>query len=316
MQDYAPPRCELLPLPEHQVAFLVDGEERTRWHYGAEYPRPFLYPLNGPTSGTSLTRMGHPGAENHDHHRSVWFAHHKLLGINFWGDNTEARIRQQHWLVYEDGDDQAAMAVRLGWFDGHDPQPLVEQDAIVAVRPLADGEYALDVQCEFRSRAESIEFQQSNFGFLAVRVAKSISGHFGGGTITSSEGLVGEKEIFGKPARWMDYSGPVRVAGEPGRTVVEGITFFDHPGNPRHPAKWHVREDGWMGASACRDEGLLATRETPLRLRYLLHVHSGGADATRANRLFDDWQNWPAWTVVKSTRPHRQYDLKQLEQNG
>lgn len=71
-----------------------------------------------------------------------------------------------------------------------------------------------------------------------------------------------------------------------------------------------------MGASACRDAGLITTRDAPLRLRYLLHVHSGAVDAARADRLFVDWQNWPAWTVVKSTRPHRQYDLRQLEHNG
>ena len=35
-------------------------------------------------SGATLTRIGHPGAENHDHHRSVWFAHHKVNGLDFW----------------------------------------------------------------------------------------------------------------------------------------------------------------------------------------------------------------------------------------
>ena len=63
-------RCELLPLAEHQVSMRIDGVEKTRWHFGSEYPRPFFYPLNGP-SGVSLTRMGHPGAHNHEHHRSV-----------------------------------------------------------------------------------------------------------------------------------------------------------------------------------------------------------------------------------------------------
>ena len=42
------PRCTLLPLPDHQVAFLVDGAERLRWHFGPQYPRPFFYPLVGP----------------------------------------------------------------------------------------------------------------------------------------------------------------------------------------------------------------------------------------------------------------------------
>jgi len=63
-------RCEVIPQPDHQVAFQVDGVERARWHFGPSYPRPFFYPFPGP-SGATLTRMGHPGAPNHDHHRSI-----------------------------------------------------------------------------------------------------------------------------------------------------------------------------------------------------------------------------------------------------
>jgi len=71
-----------------------------RWHFDAKYPRPFFYPFNGP-SGETLTRMGHPGAPNHDHHRSVWWAHAKVDGENYWGDNTKAM-----------------MATSAGWFNG------------------------------------------------------------------------------------------------------------------------------------------------------------------------------------------------------
>jgi hypothetical protein len=79
----AVPRCTLLPLPEHQVSFRVSGTERLRWHFGPQYLRPFFFPLVGPASGESLTRMGHPGAPDHDHHRSVWFAHEKVSGLSF-----------------------------------------------------------------------------------------------------------------------------------------------------------------------------------------------------------------------------------------
>ncbi|OYW10967.1 MAG: hypothetical protein B7Z55_20020 [Planctomycetales bacterium 12-60-4] len=118
--DYRIPRCQALPIADHQVQFLIDGAERLRWHFGPDYPRPFFYPLLGP-SGVSLTRMGHPGAPNHDHHQSVWFAHNKVLGIDFWSNSGTARIRQQEWLAYVDGDDEAIMAVRLGWYDGTTP---------------------------------------------------------------------------------------------------------------------------------------------------------------------------------------------------
>ena len=94
------PRCEVVPLPDHQASFRIDGAERLRWHFGPDYPRPFFFPLVGP-SGTPLTRMGHPGDPSHDHHRSIWFAHEKVSGVNFWSDNTTARVRQKQWLAYQ-----------------------------------------------------------------------------------------------------------------------------------------------------------------------------------------------------------------------
>ncbi|MDP6446513.1 MAG: PmoA family protein [Pirellulaceae bacterium] len=132
MNEYKAPRCQILPLAGHQVSFRIDGAECTRWHFGTEYPRPFFYPLTGPR-GDSLTRVGHPGAGNHDHHRSVWFAHAKVLGINFWSDLTEARIEQHEWLVYDESDTSATMAVRLHWKDGHEPRPLLEQVLVAVV---------------------------------------------------------------------------------------------------------------------------------------------------------------------------------------
>src|SRR5947209_7911504 len=211
------PRCQVVPLPDHQVSLQVDGTERLRWHHGPSSPRPFFYPLLGP-SGSSLTRMGHPGAPDHDHHRSIWFAHAKVLGIDFWIEQVESRIRQKGWLQYQDSDAEAVMAVLLGWFDGHDPKELLEQELIAGLRPGTDGETFLELQATFRPTAESLEFGQTNFGFLAVRVAKNLSVHFGGGEITSSEKLKGEPALFGKAARWVDYSGPVPKGG------IEGIT--------------------------------------------------------------------------------------------
>jgi hypothetical protein len=309
------PRCEIIPEPHGEAAFLVDGREVTRWHFHPHAPRPFFYPLLGPKSRRSVTRMGHPGAPNHDHHLSVWFAHNKVLGIDFWGISSTALIRQREWLVYDDVEEEARMAVRLDWLDGHDPQPLLEQDLVAVLRPLDGGEYTLELQSTFRPRAEQLEFQQTNFGFLAVRMAKSISGHFGGGTITSSTGLTGEAAIFGTAAEWMDYSGPMPLAAHDigvRDAVIEGVTYFDHPSNPAFPAKWHVREDGWMGASACRDAPLVTTRDAPLHLRYLLHVHGGGADGERASRIAAEWKSRPRLEAVKSMQPHRQYELREV----
>jgi hypothetical protein len=301
------PRCQVLPLPDHQTALSIDGRERTRWHYGPGYPGPFFYPIIGP-SGSSLTRMGHPGAPNHDHHRSVWFAHNKVLGIDFWGYNSPARIAQLHWLAYEEGDEEALLATRLHWQDGHDPGYLIEQDLVAAIRPLTDGEWVLELQSRFLSRADSLEFGQTNFGFLAVRVAKNLSEYFGGGKLTNSEGQTGEQAIFGNRARWMDYSGPVPAVKLNGRGHAwEGITYFDHPSNPGFPCHWHVREDGWMGASICMKTALMTTREKPLELRYLLHIHREPVDKRRADQVAQAFDDHPGYVVEKATTKHRQW---------
>ena len=315
--SYKYPRCQIVPLADHQVSLQIDGDERLRWHFRDQYPRPYFFPLVGP-SRQPLTRMGHPGAPNHDHHQSIWFAYDKVLGISFWSNHSAATIRQKNWLCYEDGDQEAVMAVQLGWYDGHDPAELIEQELIAILRPAESGETLLELQSTFRPRAERLEFGKTNFGFLAVRVAKSISAYFGGGQLTNSEGAVGEPAIFGKPARWMDYSGPVPAADSSAvvnaaarQLVTEGITFFDHPDNSTTgaPAHWHVREDGWMGASPGMHGPLMTTRARPLVMRYLLHAHGGAVNPDRAKTIADEFAQRKPYGVRKSTVRHHSHEI-------
>lgn len=287
------PRFTVVPVADHQVSFQAEGAERFRWHHGPQYPRPFFYPLVGPASGLPLTRMGHPGAPDHDHHRSIWFAHNNATGIDFWADG-KSKIVQRQWLAYEDGGDEAVMAVRLGWNDGHDPKDLLEQDVYAALRLGPGGTTLMEVQTTIKPIAERFEFGKTNFGFLAVRVAKAISATFGCGRLTNSEGLVGEKAIFGQRAKWMDYSGE-QIAGKP-----EGITFFDHPANRGHPTHWHVRDDGWMGASACFAEPWMATKAAQVSLRYLIHAHPGLVDSQIANAVLEEFGKRPPFELVKA----------------
>jgi len=310
-ENRLPARCEVVPLAGRRVSFRIDGLQRTRWHFGSEYPRPFFFPLSGP-SGVPLTRMGHPGAANHDHHRSVWFAHAKLRGVDFWSDNTEARVKQKHWLAYADGEDECVMASLLGWYDA-DGRELMQQQLVAALIPMPGGEHGLEFQSTFRpaGSAESVMLEKTNFGFLAVRVAKSLSAHFGGGLISNSEGDAGEADVFGKQARWVDYSGPVAVGAGPERKLVEeGITYFDHPANPRYPTYWHVRDDGWMGASFGMHEPYEFAADDPLVLRYLLHAHAGRYHAAKAARVAEEFAKRPGFEVKKSERSHRQWEVE------
>ncbi|MFN4260000.1 MAG: PmoA family protein [Gemmataceae bacterium] len=290
------PGVQVVPQPDDQVSLQVEGVEKLRWHASSRYPRPFFFPLIGP-SGRSLTRMGHPAAPNHDHHRSLWWGHRDVGGVNFWEERGGAQhIRQEAWVHYQDGADEAGMVVNLGWFDAHKSK-LLHQQLIAVYRPLANGESWLEVQTTFTPTVEQLPLGQTNFGFLGLRVAASLSAHYGGGRLRGSEGQVGEPDNFAQSARWMDYSGP--ISG----TDWEGITWFDHPTNPRHPTPWHVRDDGWMSPAFCLREGYVFQGKQPLTLRYGWHGHRGEVDAKIAVSHQRAFALTPAWEVAAVARP-------------
>ena len=88
----------------------------------------------------------------------------------------------------------------------------------------------------------------------------------------------------------------------------EGITYFDHPDNPRFPTRWHVREDGWMGASLCFDEPIVTTQSEPLFVRYRLHAHAGPVDAAQAEAVQADFASRPEYRIENPTGvKHRQW---------
>lgn len=298
-------RCEVVPQDGHRASFQVDGIEKTCWHFGRQYERPFLYPFHGPQQ-SQLTRIGHPGAGNHDHHRSIWFAHHDVAGSDFWSNTSGTQIRQKQWYCYQDGPDQATMAVQLGWYDNQDVE-LLESDVVVQMTPLSKDEQLVEFQLTVRpaGSAQKVELGKTNFGFLAVRVAKSLSGHFGDGRLTDSKGRVGEKAIFANAAAWMDYSGSVAIgSGADRKRQRQGITYFDHADNPRYPTHWHVRQDGWMGASFCMNDGYTISQSNPLRLRYLLHAHGGDLDTKQAAEIAAAFDQRAAFVIQRSKKPH------------
>lgn len=282
------PRMQALPLPYDQVSIQRDGVERTRYHFGETLRRPFLYPIIGP-AGRSLTRMGHPhDPVTHSHHNSVWISHHDVDGVNFWADRPQdGRIVHRRIVRFEDEDEFASVTAENEWrsFEG---RLILEETRRCAVFPLEGGEWLLIVDMSLSAPGEEpVTLGETPFGMIGVRMAKSIGVHDGGGRIRNSEGGVNEEEIFWKPARWVDYSG--RIVG----LEEEGIALMDHPANPGHPSVFHVRNDGWMGASLTKDAERVIEPGEPLRLRYGLFIHAGRKAEDAIERVWERFARMP-----------------------
>ncbi len=264
------PRMQAVPEPYDQISFRFDEKEIARFHFGSALNRPFIYPVIGP-SGRPLTRMGHPGDPlTHSHHNSIWISYGKVNGVDFWSDRGTncGRIVHRGTLELEDADNRAGAVTEAAWVAASGTVLLTERRE-TWVYPLSGGEWMLVIDLVLKPATAAVTFDSAGFGPIGVRVAKSLSVHFGGGRIRNSTGVEGETAIFRKPARWVDYSGQIATG------VLEGLTLMDHPENPHHPSPFHVREDGWMGAMLSTTGPVTIAPAQMLHLRYGVYVHRG-----------------------------------------
>lgn len=289
------PRLQALPLPHDEISFQREGAELTRYHYSTNQFRPFLYPVIGP-AGRSLTRMGHPhDQQSHKHHNSVWIAHHIVNGASFWEDRPTNTIVHSVLERIEDGPDTASVVVLNAWRSGS--KVLLWERRQITVQSLPANEWLLTIDLNLAANGEPVTLGETAFGLMAVRVAKTIGVHDGGGMIRNSEGGINEAGCFRKPAKWVDYSGPITPA------ATEGITLMDHPANYNHPSAFHVRDDGWMGSALTFGGAKVIEPGKPLVLRYGLYVHSGVPEAAALNRRFDEFARSPRPDLSLKPKP-------------
>jgi hypothetical protein len=288
------PALQVVPLPYDQASFRLNNVELTRYHFGPSLRRPFLYPVLGP-AGRSLTRMGQPSdPHGHRHHNSVWISHNDLEGVNFWGDEGDGRIVTLRVERYTDGDDPdqgASILVSNDWRDAEDRTVMRERRRITVLSEEqgdAAAPWMIVIDMELTAPGDQpITFGETAFGIIGVRMAKSVGVLEGGGRLLNSEGQRNEAQMFRKPARWVDYSGPVT------NTAAGGITLMDHPNNPHHPAPFHVRDVGWMGASLSFAGPVVIAPDQPLRLRYGLWVHAGVPNRQTVDQIWSAFTRLP-----------------------
>jgi hypothetical protein len=269
------------------VQYTGQGEDPwLTYAYGQELaPKPYLYPLLLPNGG-NITAFR---PADHMWHRGLWFTWKFVNGANYWEEGDE-RQGNQHTVrapevTAEDFGKSLALTTELEWRDKNGAT--IRETRRVRTTP---GEQAHVMDWEVRQTALK--------DLVIDRTPYTTWGGYGGLVVRASQSLRNQTLLFpdGKkkdyaapePARWCDLSG--QLDGAPNR--YGGVTFMDHPENPRHPVPVYARSkplDNFMNMAILFHEPMKLKEGEELHLRYrvLLHNEKGNADAL--NRQWEEY---------------------------
>jgi hypothetical protein len=270
-----------------KVEVRIDGNICTAYVYGGDIVRPFLYPLIGPgeegiTRNFPMVKDVTGESTDHKHHRSVWVAYGDVNGADDWSEEEgHASIKHREFQEMISGPVFGRIKTVNDWLD-KDGKKLMEEFRAVTIYNLPKTGRMIDFRIKFRASEGDVRFGDTKEGgIISVRVATSMDGNKGG-RITNAYGGVTEKETWGKPSHWCDYSGQVN-----GRMV--GIAIFDNPRNFRYPTAWHVRDYGLFTANPFAlsaysgdpkvDGSHIVKAGESFSFAYRLYIHDGDAKA-------------------------------------
>jgi Family of unknown function (DUF6807) len=294
----------------NEIEVSIGGEPFTTYYFTREVAKPYFQPLRS-AEGTIVTRgfpifNKIPAAHEHDpnlepHQRPMYFGHGNINGYDFWGEEAfvkyygaEAKntpYGRQVFRKLEQMSGGADSGTLKAAFDlvGPDGKPFAEETQFYTFR--GDGQ-SRAVDCAFTITANHgpVKMGDTKEGTFAIRVAPELTEPKV--RMLNSSGLVGEKEIWGKRADWVDYSGT--VSGE-----KLGIAIFDNPQNLRHPSTWHARGYGLFSVNPFgesyfyhdpkRDGSYTIEPGRSLTLRYRVLIHHGELSAAKLAEEYQDY---------------------------
>jgi hypothetical protein len=284
---------------ETSIDVTLDGRPFTTYHFAtgddAQFARPYLYPVLA-ADGTPLTSDQAKGGD-HPHHRSFYVAHGDVNGADHWSLMLGAKQPRQRHVKFDkvDGD---TIVERLEWESADRASVLLNETRTLRFFTFNDhaagGSRGVDLTIALTPASETPVTlgDTKEAGLCSVRVVPSISDD---ATLINSagqggKGKKGEEATWGKAAAWCDISGTID-----GKAY--GIAMLDHPTNPRHPTRWHVRQYGLLSANmwglsafdkAAPGTGAMTLKPgTTTTFRYRVVFHPGDAKSADLPEKFE-----------------------------
>jgi hypothetical protein len=288
-------KVEIKELPG-KLRIEINGELFSEYVY-ENTSRPFLYPIIGP-GGAKMTRnwpMKDEGDEEHDHphHKSWWYAHGDVNGIDFWAEGKDSgKTVHEKFIEVKSGDvGVIKSANKLVAKDGN----IIATDERTLKIYNVEGARLFDFEITTHASNGDLVFGDTKEGTMALRLNESMrlirGKKKGDGHIVNSEG-VRDGDTWGKRASWVDYYGPVE-----GKTV--GVAMFDNPKNPRFPTWWHVRDYGLFAANPFgvhdfekKEKGagnLTVKAGDSITFKYRFYIHDGDEKQAKVLEQYEQY---------------------------
>ncbi|MDA1190432.1 MAG: PmoA family protein [Candidatus Poribacteria bacterium] len=272
----------------------IGGSAFTTFLYSKDHYRPHFYPVYG-KGGKEVTETG---ASDHKHHRSVYVAYGEVNDVDLWAEGANSGRIVNESVESSSGAVFGSISTANSWQDKEGNVQMTDEQHWV-IYNLPEDRRVIEATVIFKATHGDVLFTDTKEGgIMSARVAPTMKVS-NTGTITNSFGGTNESETWGKRANWCDYSGYVDGAHL-------GIAIFDHIGNPRHPAHWHVRNYGLMTANIFGrgtfekggqlidgDGKHLLKAGDSLTFRYQVVVHAGDSDDADLNGAYHNFVNPP-----------------------
>ena len=298
-----------------QVDVRIGGEPFASYYFNPDTPKPYLYPLRSP-EGIIVTR-GYPmvkdipgESKDHPHHRGLFFAHGDINGVDFWGEaqfmeKAPVHVAGKTYATSEELPKGRTVFTRLEEAKGGPDSgtlravfSLLGPNGVVMGSETQEYTFRGDaktrtIDCTFTIAADHgtpLKMGDTKEGTFAIRVVRNLQEP--AVKMLNSNGAVGEKNIWGKRADWVDYSGV--VGGE-----RVGIAIFDYPRNIKHPTYWHARGYGLFAVNPFgehdfygdpkRDGSVTIAAGDSLTLRYRVLIHDGDAAEAKIAEAYSQY---------------------------
>jgi hypothetical protein len=292
-----------------RVRVEIGGQLFTEYIF-KDAPKPYLYPVLA-VDGTELMRhypmkRDVPGeVADHPHHRSLWFTHGNVNGVDFWAEGSPrvGKIVSESVEAAAKGN-LGTITARNKWI-GPDGTLHLSDQTIIRFRGTPEARM-IDFEVTLHAPAEKpVVFGDTKEGSMAIRlplwmtpphmssVNKKRVKHEGTGRIINAEGVTNDA-AWGKRSTWVDYYAP-----KDGK--VYGVAIFDHPSNPRHPTWWHVRSYALFAANPFGQHDFENLKQQPkagdftiaagssATFRWRFYFHNGDEKAARIAERYREY---------------------------